>query len=128
MRTTTRFATFVAATVAVAALAACGDDDSAGDDLPAVDAETSPRMEVSATEMSFTPDAIAVDAGDVEVVLHNEGSVLHDLHIGEEPFIVEAEAGQTATGDISLDPGRYQFYCSLPGHRDAGMEGVLEVR
>ena len=29
-------------------------------------------------------------------------------------------------GDDS--PGRYQIFCSIPGHREAGMTGVLEVR
>ncbi|HEX6238619.1 MAG TPA: plastocyanin/azurin family copper-binding protein [Acidimicrobiales bacterium] len=112
--------------VVVLALAGCGGGDDA--DLPAVEGPTAPRLEVRASEMSFAPDAVAVAAGQVEVVLHNEGQMLHDLRIGEEPFIVEAGAGQTATGSVALEPGRYEIYCSLPGHRDAGMEGVLEVR
>jgi uncharacterized cupredoxin-like copper-binding protein len=78
--------------------------------------------------MAFEPAEIAVRAGEVEMVLRNEGSVLHDLRIDEQPFIAEAPAGETATGRLVLDEGRYQFFCSLPGHREAGMEGVLEVR
>jgi uncharacterized cupredoxin-like copper-binding protein len=112
--------------VGIAAVgAACGGGD---DELPAVGGPTSPRIEVHATEMSFDPDAIAVEAGDVEVVLHNDGMTLHDLRIGEEPFIVEAVAGETATKHVVLEAGRYEIYCSLPGHRDAGMTGVLDVR
>lgn len=106
-------------------LSACGDD---GDDLAAVEGPTSPRLEVRATEMSYDPAAIAVAAGEVEVVLHNDGTVLHDLRIGQEPFIVEAAPGETATARIDLEPGRYEIYCSIPGHREAGMEGVLEAR
>jgi len=64
----------------------------------------------------------------VEVVLHNDGTVLHDLRIEDQPFILEAPAGQTATSQITLDAGRYQIFCSIPGHREAGMTGVLEVR
>jgi uncharacterized cupredoxin-like copper-binding protein len=78
--------------------------------------------------MSYDPDAIAVEAGNVEVVLHNDGTVLHDLRIGGEPFVLEAAAGQVATSQVPLDPGSYELFCSLPGHRDAGMVGVLEVR
>jgi uncharacterized cupredoxin-like copper-binding protein len=119
-----------AALVAVAALAvvgagACG---GGGDDLPAVEGPATPRVEVHATEMSYDPDAIAVEAGTVEVVFHNDGTVRHDLSIGREPFLIEADPGQTTTGQVTLEPGRYELYCSLPGHRDGGMTGVLEVR
>jgi uncharacterized cupredoxin-like copper-binding protein len=114
---------------AAAVLVACGDDDGdAGKDLPAVEGATSPRVEVGATEMKFDPDGIAVEAGDVEVVLHNDGTVQHDLRIEEQPFLVEAGPGQSATDRITLEKGRYQFFCSIPGHRQAGMEGVIEVR
>jgi uncharacterized cupredoxin-like copper-binding protein len=121
-----RAAVALAAAVVVAVPAACGDDDD--DALPSVDGPTSPRLEVSATEMAFTPDAVAVAAGDVEVVLHNDGTILHDLRIDEQPLLLEAVAGETDTGGISLEAGSYAFFCSLPGHREAGMEGVLEVR
>ncbi len=106
-------------------VAACGDD---GEELPAVDAETSPRLEVSATEMAYDPDEVAVAAGTVEIVMHNDGTTLHDLRIADQPFIVEAGAGETGTAQVALEEGSYEFYCSLPGHREAGMEGVLEVR
>lgn len=71
---------------------------------------------------------IAVAAGDVDVVLHNDGTMLHDLRIDGRSFIVEAAGGETATGHLVLDEGRCLIFCSLPGHRDAGMEGLLEVR
>jgi uncharacterized cupredoxin-like copper-binding protein len=107
--------------------AGCGDD-SPGADLPAVEGPVSPRIEVTARDMAFEPDAIAVAAGQVEVVLHNDGSMLHDLRIEDQPFVIEAQAGETATSQVTLEPGRYQLFCSIPGHRDAGMTGVLEVR
>ncbi|HEX6167859.1 MAG TPA: plastocyanin/azurin family copper-binding protein [Acidimicrobiales bacterium] len=124
---TRRRRTAVALAVAATLLAGCGGD---GEDeaLPAVDGPVSPRLEVSATEMAFTPDAVAVEAGEVEVVLHNDGTILHDLRIDDQPLLLEAVAGETDTGSIALDPGSYAFFCSLPGHREAGMEGVLEVR
>lgn len=113
------------ALAAVALAAACGDD---GDDLPEVEGETSPRFEVHADEMTFDPDAVAVAAGDVEVVLTNDGTILHDLRVEDRAFILEANAGQTVEGRITLEEGRYRYFCSIPGHREAGMEGVIEVR
>ena len=115
-------------TLALVILAGGCGDDSPGADLPAVEGPVSPRIEVTAHEMGFAPDAIAVEAGAVEVVLHNDGSILHDLRIEDQPFVIEAGAGQTATSNITLESGRYQLFCSIPGHRDAGMTGVLEVR
>jgi uncharacterized cupredoxin-like copper-binding protein len=121
-----RAALVAAATALVAA--GCGGDDDGGAALAAVDGPTSPRFEVVATEMAFTPDAVAVEAGDVEVVLTNDGTILHDLHIDDQPFVVEAVPDETVNGQVALDAGSYAFYCAIPGHREAGMEGVLEVR
>lgn len=112
--------------IALALVAGCGGDD--GEELPAVEGPTSPNVELRATEMSYDPEQVAVQAGEVEVVLHNEGSMLHDVRIEDEPLLVEANAGETATEQVTLEPGSYQYFCSVPGHREAGMEGVLEVR
>lgn len=106
------------------ALAGCGGDD--GVDLS--DVETSPNIDVIGTEMAFDPELVAVEAGQVEVILRNEGQVLHDIRIEQQPFVVEADPGETATGTVQLEAGSYEFFCSIPGHREAGMEGFLEVR
>lgn len=104
---------------------ACSSDSGP----PAVEGPTAPKLELGATEMRYTPSRIAVGAGDVPVVLRNEGQVVHDLRIeGKPTFLIEVAAGKTATATWSLGKGRYEIYCSLPGHREAGMEGILEVR
>ena len=36
-------------------------------------------------------------------------------------------AGGTKRLTLNLKPGKYTFYCSVPGHRQAGMEGTLSV-
>jgi uncharacterized cupredoxin-like copper-binding protein len=102
---------------------------SSGSGPPAVEGPTAPKLELGAAEMRYTPPRIAVAAGEVPVVLRNEGLVMHDLRIDGKPtFLIEAGPGKTATATWSLRKGRYEIYCSLPGHRDAGMEGILEVR
>jgi uncharacterized cupredoxin-like copper-binding protein len=102
---------------------------SSGSGLPAVDGPTAPKLELGATEMRYSPSRIAVAAGEVPIVLRNEGLVVHDLRIEDKPtFLLEAAPGKTATATWSLSKGRYEIYCSIPGHRAAGMEGILEVR
>ena len=120
-----RHAFLLASLVVVGWSAGC----SSGGGPPAVEGPTAAKLELSAAEMHYTPSRIAVAAGAVPVVLHNEGLVIHDLRVDKKPqLIIEALAGKTSTTTWQLAKGRYRIYCSLPGHRAAGMEGVLEVR
>ena len=68
---------------------------------PAVQGPTEPQLEVRATVMASDPVENAVEADEVEVMLHSDGNVLHDLRVGEEPLI-----GETATGRVALAPRR----------------------
>lgn len=146
-----RRTTYLLAAFALAALvlASCGSGDGHGDmpmgDAPATSrgesgmghmghAENSPvadgarRVEVTASSFAFAPDEITVRAGeDVAVVLTSE-DVEHDVTVDELDAHVAAAAGATAEGGFRADePGELTFYCSVPGHREAGMEGTLVV-
>lgn len=147
-RSTTLFLALVATSSLV--LAACGDtDDTTSADTHMSDSgmgggmghdgamghdESSPvadgarRIEVAATSFEFDPDEITVTAGeDVAIVLTSD-DLLHDFTIDELDAHVAADADETNDGGLRADePGRYTFYCSVPGHRDGGMEGVLIV-
>ncbi len=106
-------------------LAGCGGGEQTPD-LSGL--SISDSIDVVGTEMAFDPDRIAVEAGQIPVTLRNQGTVVHDFRVEQQPFLVEAQPGETATDTITLEPGTYEFFCSLPGHREAGMEGILEVR
>lgn len=92
--------------------------------------------------------AISIDAGDlffenlqgepvdgaVEVTLDNIGDAEHNFRIDNaagDNVKVSALGGETNTGDLLLfgQPGgfEYVYYCDIPGHREAGMEGTLIV-
>lgn len=113
--------------VTVLALGGCGGGDGGGGDL-------STDIEVTGTDaLEFEPDDFEVPAGEeVTVELTADSGVEHDVTIegvdGEDLEVVAADAGETATGTFTIDEAdSYTFYCSVPGHREAGMEGSLEV-
>jgi uncharacterized cupredoxin-like copper-binding protein len=35
--------------------------------------------------------------------------------------------GSTASSKVDLKPGEYEFYCTIPGHKEAGMKGTITV-
>ncbi len=84
---------------------------------------------VEARDVFFAPSAIEVPAGAASIRLQNAGQVVHNLTIDELDVQIVTVVG--AAGEIEaedLPPGTYQFYCSISGHRQAGMEGTLIVR
>ncbi len=89
----------------------------------AVDAEVSVR----GFEFGYDPDEIRT-AGRLELTLINEGQILHNIEFVNIPnFDLEAQAGQSATARVSMSSGKYIMFCSIPGHREAGMEASFEV-
>lgn len=105
------------------------------------------------TDFAFGPSSVTIPAGQpVKITLDNKGLVEHDFVIEKAPasmesmpengsemhhmsgdaseFVVHASvpAGKTATLEMTVsEPGTYQFFCSVPGHKEAGMTGELIV-
>jgi uncharacterized cupredoxin-like copper-binding protein len=87
---------------------------------------------LTAKEFLFDPRDVAVGTGEVAFVVQNQGAIDHSLALilrgGKTvPLISSIAPGQTATVTVSLPAGDYTIYCSLPGHRDAGMASTLRV-
>lgn len=106
-------------------------DDHMGDDDHDEPSEVAPgarEIEVTASSFAFDPDTIEVGVGEDAAIVLTSTDILHDLVIDELDAHVSVEGGETATGGLRADePGTYTYYCSVPGHRDAGMEGTLVV-
>jgi uncharacterized cupredoxin-like copper-binding protein len=102
---------------------------------------------VTATEFRFDPSALTLKAGQATTLtFKNGGQTLHDFtlasgpgiptpeppgtdHMPEQsPYHVEAEAGKQATLALNLPAGTYTFMCSVPGHKDLGMQGTIMVQ
>ena len=79
--------------------------------------------------LAFDKPSLEAPAGTVTIHLTNDSPVPHNVSIEGNGVDV---AGETFTGGskdtvADLQPGTYAFYCSVPGHRQAGMEGTLTV-
>jgi heme/copper-type cytochrome/quinol oxidase subunit 2 len=86
-----------------------------------------PDIEVVTRDFSFSPTELTVPAGTtVNVVLVNDGDLLHDLTIPALGFRLEASPGTRTSSSLTVaSQETYPFICSVPGHREAGMEGVV---
>jgi uncharacterized cupredoxin-like copper-binding protein len=86
-----------------------------------------------AKEFMFDPKDVVVGPGEIAFVVKNQGAIEHNLVL-EVPGgktvtqIAIIEPGQTTKVTVSLSAGVYTLYCSLPGHREAGMAATLRVR
>lgn len=63
----------------------------------------------------------------VTVDLVNEGAAVHDFTIDELGVHVTLNPGESGQANINAPAGTYEYYCSIPGHKDAGMHGTLTV-
>jgi plastocyanin len=96
------------------------------------------RLLVEATEFRFTLSRTTVKAGPAIVQLAIRGEDPHDLRLvparikgraaGKPAVVAETLPGAVAEWRGKLSRGRWTLYCSLPGHKKAGMRATLTVR
>lgn len=107
-------------------LVGCGGGDGGG-------GEATTDIEVTGEDaLAFDPEQFTVPTGEEVTVDLTSGGVEHDFVIedlgGEDVSVAHADANETATGTFTADStGTYTVFCSVPGHREAGMEATLEV-
>ena len=145
-----------AAVLAVVVIACSGDDDSdASGGGPADTATATPddplageapevTLELELRDIAFSVEELAAAAGSVvEILLENVGQLEHDFTIEEFPgeasaiarsdpdrFDVHVPVDRRSRARLLLrvaEPGEYVFFCAVPGHRQAGMEGRLII-
>src|SRR3954452_14861750 len=81
--------------------------------------------------LAYKYSAAEAGSGQVQINSKNDSSTPHDIAVSgnglNEVGKVVANGG-VSTVDVSVKPGKYQFFCTVPGHREAGMEGTLTVK
>lgn len=78
-------------------------------------------------DIDYSEAPSEIPSGSVTIGLDNQGNILHDVTFEGANVFVEANGGAQAWDTFTLQPGTYDYYCSVPGHRAAGMEGTVEV-
>jgi plastocyanin len=83
-------------------------------------------------ELAYTSSSETAKAGKVTVEFKNPQALTHDVAIenanGEEVGATELIANGSDSTTVDLKPGTYTYFCTVPGHREAGMEGTLTVK
>jgi nitrite reductase (NO-forming) len=81
-------------------------------------------------DIAFEPTEVTIPANtDVTITLPNNGVAVHNFNIDELGVKSEdVPGGGSTTVTINAPAGTYEFYCSIPGHREAGMVGTLIVQ
>jgi plastocyanin len=82
--------------------------------------------------LKFTTSSLTARAGSVAISYTNQSSISHNLTVessaGKVVGATATFSGGTKILPLNLKPGTYKFFCSVPGHRAAGMEGTLTVQ
>jgi plastocyanin len=121
----------------VLALSACGGGSSSSSTTPAttggggggggstvkISADPSGALKYEQTDVSATAGSITID-------FTNMSSLPHDVTIegNGASGATDQITDSTTSTTVDLDPGTYTFFCSVDGHRAAGMEGTLTVK
>jgi plastocyanin len=82
-------------------------------------------------QLKFLASGATATPGKVELRMQNMSSTPHDIAItggGVNQVGHIVSGGGVSMVSASLKPGKYTFYCSVPGHRQAGMVGTLTVK
>jgi len=139
--------TFALVALAGFGLAACGSDDSSSTSTTS-EAETTASTTNTASgggsggtvqiaadpsgALAFTQTKVTAPAGTDTIDFENASSTGHNVEIEDSSGEDIAETDTITDGKTSttadLQPGTYTFYCAVPGHREAGMEGTITVK
>jgi plastocyanin len=76
---------------------------------------------------AFHPATLTAPSGGVTVYLTNRDLFWHSFTIDRAAVNVDVPVGGARRVAFTVPPGSYQFYCRVPGHRQAGMVGTLRV-
>jgi plastocyanin len=126
-------------------LGGCGSSSnstssSSSSSTPAAPATSTPASSGGSTlteeanpegQLKFQQPSLTAKAGSISISFANAATLPHNLTVasasGTQVGATATFTGGTRVLTLNLKPGTYKFYCTVPGHRAAGMEGTLTV-
>jgi plastocyanin len=110
--------------------AGCGGGSGGGGSSTPANAQVV-EIDVASSGFAFTTSSATANAGAVELRSKNPQSISHDISLKGNGIDVHGNlvsSGGVSTVTIKdLKPGTYEYFCSVPGHEQAGMKGTLTV-
>lgn len=79
-------------------------------------------------QLAYLFKSATAAAGSISVESQNKSGVKHDIVIKGKGEGKQVSGGATSEFTANFTPGTYTYYCSVPGHREAGMQGKLVVK
>ena len=130
------------------AVAACGDNNGdsgtqsgasstakqepAAKQQPAANSASTVKLAPKGDQLLFDTNQLTAKAGKLTVDFTNNSAIPHDVVVSNSSNKVLGKTpvfdGGTKSFNVTLKPGTYTYYCSVPGHRQAGMQGTLTVK
>lgn len=97
---------------------------------PAGGGEAPKQASVSTVDLAFEPKELTIAANtDVPIAVTNKGVLQHDFHVDALNITSKLlNGGESDTVTVNAAPGTYEFWCTVPGHKEAGMTGTLTVK
>lgn len=108
-----------------------GTTTSTSATAPVVGSSTSLALAANPSGLlSYNTKQLSAKAGNVTITMTNMSPLEHNVTVEQAGKVLGATPtfmGGSRSLTLKLKPGTYKFFCSVPGHRQAGMEGTLTV-
>jgi uncharacterized cupredoxin-like copper-binding protein len=87
------------------------------------------NVQASPSELAFVPNTLSAPAGKIALRLTNPSQLDHSIALAVSGVAPGPVVGYGGVSEVvaNLAPGTYVYYCTVPGHRQAGMTGTLTV-
>lgn len=93
-------------------------------------AETTLELAADPTQLLFDKTSLSAPPGEVTIELDNPAAIPHNVAVARGGDVIAESDTVTETEtsvSTQLDPGGYEFLCTVPGHAEAGMQGTLSI-